>query len=433
MATSVHSGLLDVTEYRGAGLNTLLAFSETTPQTQTAAAGGLPWHVQLGLGGTWPDAWLKTLLTQASQNAGAQGWLINDEPSRLKMPDVAKAAAWVRSQSPGTLVYSNALPSYAPAALLYGDASHPAYTWSTYLDDFISLLQPDILCYDYYPFETKGGTKKTFFSDLMIVRSKALTAKLPYFTFLQAWANASVDMRLPSESDLRMQTFSHLAAGYSGLAYFIYDHHQGSGGVLDASGNPTPLYGVVATLNAEILHLGRSLRFLTSTGVGFLPGKFKKWGVLLVDNPVPKGLTVWRQGAGGDLHVVGAGVDASAAANQGEEKSGLISFFTDDDKKRYVMLVNLSHDPNKSAATTTLPLWIAFDATVNTLLELDRKTGKTHVVSLKNHRLEVTLLGGSGRLYKYNDGPFAPDKGPGPSVDAGSSDSVSIDGSASSG
>ena len=39
------------------------------------------------------------------------------------------------------------------------------------------------------------------------------------------------------------------------------------------------------------------------------------------------------------------------------------------------------------------------------------------IVPLTNHRLEVTLLGGSGRLYKYNDGAFAPSTGPGP--DAG--------------
>ncbi len=418
MGTSIHASLLDVAEYRAAGLNVLLAFAETTPQTALAAAGGLPWHVHLAPADKGPDAWLKSLVTGAMANAGAQGWVLHDEPSRLQMPGILTAAQWVRGKSPGTLVYGNAFPSYATAAQLYGDASKPGYSWSTYLDDFISIIGPDLLMYDHYPFETTGGTRNTFFSDLMMVRSKALNAKLPYFTFLQAWANAGVNMRLPSESDLRMQAFSHLAAGYSGLAYFIYDYHVGSGGLLDAKGSPTPLHGVAATLNAEILNLGHTLRYLTSTDVRFLPGQH----MFLIDNPVPSGLSAWKSGAGGDPHIVGADVNSGSAAHQGKEKSGLIGFFTDDSGKRYFMLVNLSHDPKKTAAAASLPLWVQFNTTVKTLLELDRKTGKTHKIALKQNRLEVTLLGGSGRLYKYDDGPFAPSVGPDPWLDAGVTD-----------
>jgi len=72
------------------------------------------------------------------------------------------------------------------------------------------------------------------------------------------------------------------------------------------------------------------------------------------------------------------------------------------------MLVNLSHGPNLSAANKRLPFWLYFDNTTNSILELDRTTGKTRTIPLSNHILNVTLLGGSGRLYKYDNGPFAP-------------------------
>ena len=92
------------------------------------------------------------------------------------------------------------------------------------------------------------------------------------------------------------------------------------------------------------------------------------------------------------------------------------------------MLVNLSHGANRTAVSESLPLWIQFDTGVDRLLELDRHTGQTNQVSLTNHRLEVTLVGGSGRLYKYDDGPFAPDTGPGPDPDGGLSDGAATDG-----
>ncbi len=429
MGTSIHADSLDAAEYLAAGLNVLLAFAETTPQTSTAAAGGLPWHVHIAPADQGPDAWVQSLVTGASANAGGEGWILHDEPSRLQMPGINTTATWLRGQSPDTLVYGNLFPSYASAVQLYGDASNPGYSWPAYLDDFISIVGPDILMYDFYPFETDGDTKGTFFSDLMVARAKALGANLPYFTFLQAWANASVDMRMPSESDLRMQTFSHLAAGYSGLAYFIYDFHVGSGGLLDASGDPLPLYATAATLNAEVLNLGYCLRYLTSTDVRFLPGQYLMYDVVLTDNPLPDGLSAWSSGAGGDPHIVGADVDSSSSANQGEDKSGLLGFFTDDEGKHYFLLVNLAHGASQSAADATLPLWVQFDSSVNTLLELDRDSGETRTINLTDHRLEVTLLGGSGRLYKYDDGPFAPDTGPGPGPDAGVFDAgISADG-----
>lgn len=275
MGTNLQAASLDVNVYRAAGLNVLLAWAETDTQTAIAAAGNLPWHAHIHPADQGPDAYLQGLVTGAAANAGAQGWLLHDEPTRLQMPGIGSAAAWIRGQVPGTLVYGNAFPSYATPEQLYGDASNPGYTWSAYLDDFISLIGSDVLVYDHYPFETDGDTKPAFFSDLMVSRAKALAANLPYFTFLQAWASSSVDMRLPSESDLRMQAFAHLAAGCSGFAYFIYDQYLGSGGLVDGSGTPTPLYPIAASLNAEILNLGHSLRYLTSTDVRFLAGEYK--------------------------------------------------------------------------------------------------------------------------------------------------------------
>ncbi len=431
---NIFAANLDVGEYRGAGFNTLLAWEEVAQQTAIAAAGGLTWHAHIRPANQGPDTYLQNLVNSAAANAGGLGWLLHDEPGYLHMAGIGSAATWIRQNYPGMPVYSNAFPSYASAAQLYGDGSKPGYTYDAYLDDFIAIIEPDILMYDHYPFEAGGDTTKGFYSDLMVVRSKALAANIPYWTFIQSWANAG--SRLPSESDLRMHIFTHLAAGYSGLSYFTYDRWD-DGGLLDAAGAPTPLYYLAADVNAEVLNLAGSLRFLTSTGVRYLRGQYKFLGISLQDNPVPRGMTTWTAGSGGDTHITGADVDTSDQANYGEGKDGVIGFFSDDAGRRYFMLVNAWHAAGTSAASAALPFYVQFDASVDALLELDRDTGEQVLVPLTNNRLEVTLLGGSGRLYKYNDGPFAPATGPGPDagVDGGmpGGDAGSFDGGASGG
>jgi hypothetical protein len=60
-----------------------------------------------------------------------------------------------------------------------------------------------------------------------------------------------------------------------------------------------------------------------------------------------------------------------------------------------------------SSASTSLPFTITFDATINSILRLNRFTGFSEVINLNNHVLNVTLPGGTADLFKYNTGAFA--------------------------
>ncbi len=410
MGLNINQDFLDVPEYIQVFFTALLAWQDGNipGQVSVSSQGNLPWHAHIRPASQGPDAYLQNLVNSAAAVPGALGWLLQDEPGRSDMPGIGQAAAWIRQQYPETLVYGNAFPSYASTQQLLGTDSVPNYSWEQYLDDFITMINPDVMMYDHYPFRSDGTTGDTYFRDLMTIRAKALDANIPYWTFIQSWQDGN--SRLPSESDLRMQVFSSLAAGFSGIAYFTYDYFQ-QGGLLDQAGDPTPLFYTAATVNEEVLHLAHSLRFLTSTGVRFLPGQYMMLGIWLVDNPTPEGL----QNFSGpdyslDPHMVAADVDSSNPQNYGKEKSGLLGFFVDDNAQHYFMMVNLAHAATESAQDAALPLFVEFDNTVDELLELDRETGQQVVVPLTNHRLEVTLLGGSARLYKYNNGPFAPDE-----------------------
>ena len=171
--------MFNATEFLGAGMTTLLAFAETTPQVQKASQAGVPWAIHIQPADSGMDDYFRGLVTAAAAYSGCEGWLVFDEPNRLQMP-VAKAASdWIRTISPNTPVYACAFPYYATSAQLYGNASNPTYSWTTYLDDFISIIQPDILMYDDYPFLADGSTRSAFLSGVMEVRAKGIGANLP--------------------------------------------------------------------------------------------------------------------------------------------------------------------------------------------------------------------------------------------------------------
>ncbi len=109
--------------------------------------------------------------------------------------------------------------------------------------------------------------------------------------------------RLPSKSDARMEVFSHLAAGFTGLAYFTFDNDPGYeyASVLDSAGNPTSLYPIITDLNKEAANLGKALRFMTSTDVKFIGGTHLENSTLVKD-PAPLGMTDWT--AAGEIPTI---------------------------------------------------------------------------------------------------------------------------------
>lgn len=386
---------LDVDQYRGAGMNALLAWwAYTAPQTAVASQEGLPWHAHIDQLQNGLTADVLDEINRVAASSGGVGWLLHDEPEQDIFPQMAEVADYLRQTYPDMLVYTN---------------SRGSDPWAPYLDDMVETIQPDLLMYDNYPFRDDGKTRDSFFEDMMAHRAKGLEEGIPYWTFIQAFRDDR--RRLPSESDLRMHIFTHLTAGYTGVAYFAYHFldtgHDGGleTAMLDPDDEPTAVYDSAADLAPDVLNLGQSLRFLTSVGVRFVPGRY--FGGKF-ENLTPPGMTDWSSGAGGDTRIHNVDVDHSMPDSFDIEKNGLIGFFTDDDGQQYFMLTNLWHERDTSAADAQLSFVVDFDESVDELLMFDRLTGREVLVPLDNHRLQVTLPGGTGNLYKYPTGPFAP-------------------------
>ena len=215
---------------------------------------------------------------------------------------------------------------------------------------------------------------------------------------MQTWdrpAKRGYNVRLPSESDYRMNVFSVLTYGFKGIADFLYcGAHKRD--ILMPDGMPSPLYAPAAKVHAEVRRIGRSLRFLTSTHIAFLPGSKESACAAFLKN--------WAPGAGGD-----GKIRSLRVVNGSKHRTGLIGYFKDDAGQRYFMLTNLYQHAHRSADETAVTFRITFDPKVRALLRLSRETGKVERLKIDNAAdgLTLTLPGGTGDLFKYDTGPFA--------------------------
>jgi len=324
-------------------------------------------------------------------NAGVTGWLIRDEVPADKIAGVAEVAEYVRTVDPDALVYVS-LASINP----------------TYVDNVLTTIRPDAFVYGFYPW--RGQTNATdwvraHLDNMQTARQKSLQHGIPVFAFIQSFddlnnPDQSMDLnsRLPSGSELRAELFLKLSGGFKGFSYYLFDLENQSArfekALLDKHGDPTPLYEHATQANAEVLTLGQSLRFLESTDWRYLSGG--------VSGVTPNTIPAWSASAGSGRIT---GIDILGAP--ADRKDAMIGYFQDDLGEEYFMLVNLWHgaglDPDQLIASFTL----TFSPTIDTLWRLDRLTGLVEEIQLTDHTLTFSLPGGTGDLFKFDNGNFA--------------------------
>jgi hypothetical protein len=388
--------LVDGPTYRGAGLNTFLAWKNHDELLPIAVAEGLPWQSAINHD-TLTQSVINEITDSNNNFPGNNGWLVNDEPTYLDLQGTANVTNHIKQNIPDSLVYTNAFPIGGDATGYYGDSSNPGYDYDDYLNDIMTIVQPDVLMYDMYPFGIGGGNGHSgfYYSNLLNVRQVAQAHDVPYWAFIQAYEklDSPGDRRLSSESDLRFQMFTMLTAGYKGFHYFGYDLGQWRALIDSSDGSTTSLYDAAGPANAEVEVLGAALRFLESTDLRYIPNS----------GSTPQGgMASWSFGAGGDLLITDVDVDGVPAD---QWKDGVIGFFTDDDGEQYFMVTNAFHGENMSAADTLLDFKIEFDPSVTEVLSLDRFTGAQQILPLDaSNILRLALPGGTGMLFKYNTG-----------------------------
>ena len=189
----------------------------------------------------------------------------------LNNPDVlTRAVNWfnsVRTNWPNTILYGNN----------WGGQIQPGPLWN-----YITNAQPDMLCFDTYPFQSQYDTNfpddigaplgwnthnsllTQWYGWLAQYRTNALGANLPLAMYRQAFHSVQSDnstvYRDPSPSELRLNTSAALAFNAKWLISYIY--LTGNSSLFYFPGGdtyPTPLYHEQADANLRALNLGKAL------------------------------------------------------------------------------------------------------------------------------------------------------------------------------
>ena len=403
------------TMYVDAGLNTLQVWKNRPDLFAWAVRQQIPWHYHL-------DGKRKSVEQMQDEVAhflatypGGEGFLVHDEPKLPEMEAVGQMIAWIKQTYPHALVYSNAYPparergSHAKhagaewlASGLYDEPAVP-YSYDDYLNDYVEIVKPDVLMMDQYPFVRLPEDDPTryyherYFAAMSAVRKAAGRAGIPYWLYVQAF-EADNYRRLPSESDLRMQVYSCLAYGATGIGYFTYDSAF-KRGLLEEDFSPSPLYPLAAALNKEVAHLGSALRFLTSTDVRYVgPPITLHEGAI---QGVPAGIGLYHPKSRVATHVADITIK-----DGGPDRNALIGFFKDDNGDSYFMIVNLAHGEGLTAEQTAMSITLTLAPSVTKLTRLSRVTGQPEDVPMNAQTVDLTLPGGTGDLFKIGDDEF---------------------------
>ena len=415
---------LDVDLYRQSGLNTGLAWrvgSEGKDLRDAMDAANLPWlgHIRAPTSAACrhegPNQQFQDEINSYMKlyQSSCVGWILNDEPRLTFMPPTAQLIEWTRQHYPHLLAISNGFPLGVRSWQYAGDEP-PRYDYDyyDYVNDYIQIVRPDVMMFDIYAFQKKGGVANVYFLNLQIVREASLKSHLPYWIFVQSYASERENRRLPSESDNRLQLFAPLTFGYTGIAYFVYDGAfptADSQGLLQ-SGEKTPLFDPAAKAHREVLNIGGPIRFLTSTQVRFLKA--------IPSSPVPQGLRSWDKSTDREplfrditidvpVTLPSDAIDQATYYADAPYLGGLIGYFHDDNGQRYFMLTNTWHGGSATAEQRELTFHIQFAPTVESIQRLNRITGKVEVIPVDPETgLVITLPGGTGDLFKFSADPF---------------------------
>jgi autotransporter-associated beta strand protein len=305
---------------------------------------------------------------------------------------------------------------------------------------FIAEANPDAISFDSYPFDDPYGSVILPNNWLALAgrfRRHALSSYLgiggnaprPYGMYLQTYAGNEGPGRAtrhPGEVEMRWQQFTAWTMGFTFVDAFTVG---GSSSLFSGSNmsSPTePRYSQFAETSRQSLNLGPALTRLISYGYGpsIVLGKDANGNT----NPM---IADWlpfnkTNAPPNQQYLTNVSATNIGTKNNGQPGDVYIGFFNplhasfgDPAGTAYFMVMNALgpylNDDTATVVDCMQQITLDFDfgaTTINSLQRLSRDTGQVEVVPLTHvsdnkYRLVFNLEGGTGDLFKFNDGtPF---------------------------
>lgn len=264
----------------------------------------------------WPDDadMEKTIKDKRiSEHPALAGFLVGSEPSSKAFPKLGSFIDLVKKNAPSKIALMNLFPHRANADQLQ------AASYKEYLDKWVTVGKPPVLCYDEYAFMEDGTMNTSYYDSLEAVRAKALENRIPFWNVIQGAGH--LFFREPSAADVLFQCYSSAAYGARGIVYFTYKSYPFGnyrGAAVDQYGNETAAWQYFSNANHQLLSMASYLMKLTSNEVYHF----------------------------GNVPPAGRGPSANALLT-GVGDNMLVGDFTHEDGSRWALVVN--KDLNKSA------------------------------------------------------------------------------------
>ena len=179
----------------------------------------------------------------------------------------------------------------------YHDHKASGYLYKKHLEYYVEKLKPSEISYTYYPFDkdkTKNGVSgdvegaSQYFQNLLIARTVAANAGIPFWSFVQAGSNWNDDAtgsiapttnNYPTRGEFKWNANTALAFGAKGIQYFpliqpeffanttdgTKDYERN--GLIGANGEPTSWYAYAQEVNAQIAAVDHVLMNATNEGL----------------------------------------------------------------------------------------------------------------------------------------------------------------------
>ena len=296
---------------------------------------------------------------------------------------------------------------------------------------YMQQTQPDMLMHCAYEFQGNlaGGSPTKLYKLLEKFRELGLEGNdgtgsqpIPTAVYIQTFIHQG---HIISESEIRLNNFAAWAFGYKMVQAFIYENHPALSSSIPSvmfSGNgtakPTPQFYQTAETNRQSLNLGPALVRLISTDVRMKMGRHEA-RISTVNNRLPRGVSSWDNTA--DPYITSIAATNLGSKNNGLEGDVIVGYFKPLDASFtnlgheddiYFMILNGLSDGIGLPAETRQRIRIHFDfgnSGINSLQRLSRDTGLVEKVALvsdggSRYHLDLVLDGGTGDLFKFNNG-----------------------------
>ena len=219
------------------------------------------------------------------------GFNIMDEPSATFFKKIAAIREAVESElSDGRYAVCNLYPDYASAWQLSGpmpEGTPNIVDWEIenlvdyeqHVERYMSLVNPKMLSFDYYPLQSGGTSDKGFMRNMRLIADAAKKSGVPFHGFVQAisWNGH----RKPTLQEYRWLVHSHLIHGAKSFSYFYYWAPYADGGPegfssapVEYGGEKTELYDYMQTVNKEIRAMSPAV--LQFEHKGFIAANFSE-------------------------------------------------------------------------------------------------------------------------------------------------------------